>query len=130
MEMNIPMVVALNMWDELEKSGDHLDIEMMSRLLGARMVPVTAYNGHGVKDVLHATMDAIDESEQETLHHNVNYGTLIEDCLKELGEMCPDLDRYTVLKIIENDQHALDLLNGYGNGDEVKKRAAEMRQRI
>ena len=130
MDMNIPLVVALNMWDELEKSGDKLDIEMMSRLLGARMVPLTAYNGHGVKEVLQATMDAIDESEQETRHHNVNYGTLIEDCLKELGDMCPELDRYTVLKVIENDQHAIQLLDGKDNADEVKQTAAEMRQRI
>ena len=130
MDMNIPMVVALNMWDELEKSGDKLDIEMMSRLLGARMVPVTAYNGHGVKEVLQATMDAIDESEQEMRHHNVNYGTLIEDSLKELGEMCPTLDRYTVLKIIENDQHALLLLKGQENAEQVKSTASELRQRI
>ncbi|MBR2084513.1 MAG: ferrous iron transport protein B, partial [Muribaculaceae bacterium] len=130
MDMNIPMVVALNMWDELEKSGDKLDIDMMGRLLGARMIPLTAYNGHGVKEVLQATMQAIEESEQETLHHNVNYGTLIEDCLKELGAMCPGMDRYTVLKIIENDQHAIDLLNGQDNAQEVKETAAEMRQRI
>ena len=130
MDMNIPMVVALNMWDELEKSGDKLDIEMMGRLLGARMVPLTAYNGHGVKEVLQATMDAIDESEQETLHHNVNYGTLIEDYLKSLGAMCPNLDRYTVLKIIENDQHAIERLNGQANAEEVKKAAAEIRQHI
>ncbi len=130
MDMNIPMVVALNMWDEMEKSGDHLDIEMMSRLLGARMVPVTAYNGHGVKEVLKAAMEAIDESEQETRHHNVNYGTLIEDCLKKLGEMCPTLDRYTVLKIIENDQHALELIKGQDNAEQVRGTATEMRQRI
>ena len=130
MDMNIPMVIALNMWDELEKSGDHLDIEMMSRLLGARMVPVTAYNGHGVKEVLQATMEAIDESEQDTLHHNVNYGPLIEDCLKELGELCPKLDRYTVLKIIENDQHAIQLLDGQENAEQAKALAAEMRGRI
>ncbi len=130
MDMNIPMVIALNMWDELEKSGDHLDIEMMSRLLGARMVPVTAYNGHGVKEVLQATMEAIDESEQDTLHHNVNYGPLIEDILKELGEMCPKLDRYTVLKIIENDQHAIQLLDGQENAEQAKALAAEMRGRI
>ena len=130
MDMNIPVVIALNMWDELEKSGDHLDVEMMSRLLGARMVPMTAFNGHGVKDVLQAAMDAIDESEQTTLHHNVNYGTLIENSLKELGGMCPTLDRYTVLKIIENDQHAIDLISGQANAEEVKKTAAEMRKRI
>ncbi|MBQ6079787.1 MAG: ferrous iron transport protein B [Muribaculaceae bacterium] len=130
MDMNIPMVVALNMWDELEKSGDKLDIEMMSRLLGARLVPVTAYNGRGIKDVLKATMDAIDESEQETHHHNVNYGTLIEDSLKELGEMCPDLDRYTVLKVIENDQHAINLLKSQENAEQVIEKASDIRQRI
>ena len=130
MDMNIPMVVALNMWDELEKSGDKLDIEMMSRLLGARMVPLTAYNGHGVKEVLQATMDAIDESEQETKHHNVNYGTLIEDGLTQLGEMCPGMDRYTVLKIIENDKQAVALLNGQDNADQVKQTAATLRQQI
>ena len=130
MDMNIPMVIALNMWDELEKSGDKLDIEMLGRLLGARMVPLTAYNGHGVAEVLQAAMDAIDESEQETHHHNVNYGTLIEDGLKELGDMCPDLDRYTVLKIIENDKHALALLEGQENAQDVKDAAATLRQRI
>ena len=130
MDMNIPMVVALNMWDELEKSGDKLDIEMMSRLLGARMLPVTAYNGHGVKAVLQACMDAIDESEQETRHHNVNYGTLIEDCLQELGAMCPNLDRYTVLKVIENDQHAIQLLDSQENSEQVKAATTTMRSRI
>ena len=130
MDMNIPMVIALNMWDELEKSGDKLDTEMLGRLLGARMVPLTAYNGHGVEDVLQAAMDAIDESEHETHHHNVNYGTLIEDGLKDLGDKCPDLDRYTVLKIIENDKHALALLEGQDNVQEVKDAAANLRQRI
>ena len=130
MDMNIPMVVALNMWDELGKSGDKLDIEMMSRLLGARLVPLTAYNGHGVKEVLQAAMAAIDESEQETLHHNVNYGPLIEDSLKELGTICPELDRYTLLKVIEGDKHAIELLNIQDNAEEVKKTAAEMRARI
>ena len=130
MDMNIPLVVALNMWDELEKSGDKLDIEMLSRLLGARMVPMTAYNGHGVKEVLEATMAAIDESENETRHHNVNYGTLIEENIKQVSEMCPQLDRYTVLKIIENDQHALHLIDGQSNADQVKSTAAELRQAI
>ena len=130
MDMNIPMVIALNMWDELEKSGDKLDIEMMSRLLGARMIPLTAYNGHGVKDVLQASIQAINESEQTTKHHNVNYGPLIEDYLKELGQMCPNLDRYTVLKIIENDQHALNLLNSQDNSQQVRDKAADIRQHI
>jgi len=130
MDMNIPIVIALNMWDELEKSGDKLDVDMMSRLLGARMVPMTAHNGRGVKEVLQAIMDAINESEQETTHHNVNYGTIIEDSIKELSEKCPHLDRYTVLKIIEGDKHAIELLDSQADASQVKKAAADMRQRI
>ena len=45
MDMNLPLVIALNMWDEFEKSGDQLDIEALSRLLGARIIPVTARDG-------------------------------------------------------------------------------------
>ena len=41
-----------------------------------------------------------------------------------------DLDRYTVLKIIENDQHALDLVKGQENAEEVKEKTAMLRQRI
>ncbi len=130
MDMNIPIVVALNMWDEFEKSGDKLDIDMMQRLLGTHMVPITAYNGNGVDEVLQAAVHAIDQSERRTLHHNVNYGTLIEDGLKKLGGMCPALDRYTILKIVENDLHAIELLNSQENARDVTSAAATLRQNI
>ena len=47
-----------------------------------------------------------------------------------MSDMCPTLDRYTVLKIIENDQHALLLLKGQENAEQVKSTATELRQRI
>jgi len=130
MDMNIPMVIALNMWDELEKSGDKLDLEALQRLLGMRVMPMTAYNGHGVKEALAATMQAIDDSEQQTEHRNVNYGITVEDGLKRLEALCPTLNRYTLLKIVENDQHAMALLDGNSEAQAVKDEAQRLRASI
>ncbi|MBR5102486.1 MAG: ferrous iron transport protein B, partial [Muribaculaceae bacterium] len=107
MDMNIPLVVALNMWDEFERSGDKLDIESLERLLGARVLPLTARDGKGVNEVLKATLDVIEESMHETHHKSVNYGSTVEGCLEELSKVLPTHDRFTWLKLIENDAHVL-----------------------
>ena len=130
MDMNIPLVIALNMWDEFEKSGDTLDVEAMSRLLGARIIPVTARDGKGVKDVLKASLEAIEESEHTTTHKNVNYGTVIEEAIAEIGQLAPELNRYTLLKIIENDKHALALTENSEHHDAIKEKAEKLRKSI
>lgn len=106
MDMNVPMVLVLNMWDEFERRGDRLDIDALSRLLGMAVVPITARDGKGVDKVLEAIMKAIDNSEHKSTHKNVNYGTTIEKSLTQLEQMAPNMNRYTLLKVIENDSHA------------------------
>lgn len=111
MDMNVPLVIALNMWDEFERSGDTLDIEALSRLLGAPIIPLTARDGKGVDKVLEATMHAINNSEHKSMHKNVNYGNTVESALATLEQLAPSLDRYTLLKVIENDTHAQQILH-------------------
>jgi len=130
MDMNVPIVIALNMWDEFEKSGDKLDLEALQRLLGARIVTMTAFNGHGVKEALQATLQAMEEAEQQTEHRNVNYGVTIEDGLKRLEALCPTLDRYTLLKVIENDQHAMALIQDMPQAIAIKDEATTLRRSI
>ena len=130
MDMNLPLVIALNMWDEFEKSGDQLDIEALSRLLGARIIPVTARDGKGVHEVLQASLDAIEESEQVTTHKNVNYGTVIEDAIAEIGQLAPEMNRYALLKMIENDKHALALTEQMPQHTAIKEKAEKLRKNI
>lgn len=130
MDMNLPLVIALNMWDEFEKSGDQLDIEALSRLLGARIIPVTARDGKGVHEVLQASLDAIEESEQVTTHKNVNYGTVIEDAIAEIGQLVPEMNRYALLKMIENDKHALALTEQMPQHTAIKEKAEKLRKNI
>lgn len=52
-DMNVRMVVALNMYDALESSGNKLDIKKLSQLLGVPMVPTVSRTGEGVEDLFH-----------------------------------------------------------------------------
>lgn len=133
MDMNVPMVLALNMWDEFERRGDKLDLEALSRLLGMAVIPITARDGKGVNEVLEAVMKAIDGSEHKTRHKNVNYGATIEKALTQLEAMAQDSNRYTLLKVIEGDSHAQQAVH-LGRTEEeahaVIDKAAEMRADI
>lgn len=55
-ELGIPMVVALNMIDMVEKNGDTIDIGLLSSLLGIKIVPISASKGTGIHKLLHAAM--------------------------------------------------------------------------
>ena len=121
MDMNVPMVLVLNMWDEFERRGDKLDIEALSRLLGMAVIPITARDGKGVDTVLQAIMKAIDNSEHKCTHKNVNYGTTIENAITQLEAMATRINRYTLLKVIEGDTHAQQDIHLGRSEDEAHK---------
>ena len=121
MDMNVPMVLVLNMWDEFERRGDKLDIEALSRLLGMAVIPITARDGKGVDTVLQAIMKAIDNSEHKCTHKNVNYGTTIENAITQLEAMATGINRYTLLKVIEGDTHAQQDIHLGRSEDEAHK---------
>jgi ferrous iron transport protein B len=59
MELNIPMVIALNMMDVVEHRGDHINCGLLSVLLGAEAVPVSASKGEGLSALLKAAVNAV-----------------------------------------------------------------------
>jgi ferrous iron transport protein B len=56
-DMNVRMVIALNMYDELEASGNTLDHHMLSRLFGVPMVPTVSRNRRGIDDLFHVVIN-------------------------------------------------------------------------
>ena len=52
LEMNIPMVVALNMMDELTANGGGIDVNRMEEMLGVPVVPISAAKGEGVEELV------------------------------------------------------------------------------
>ena len=54
MEMNIPMVIGLNMFDEAQRKGIDIDLEKLKTLTGVEAVPVIAVDGTGVREIFEA----------------------------------------------------------------------------
>ncbi|MFC1983498.1 FeoB small GTPase domain-containing protein [Chloroflexota bacterium] len=52
LEKNIPVVVALNMWDDAEHRGIHIDLDKLRDLLGVPVIPTVAVTGQGIKELV------------------------------------------------------------------------------
>ena len=65
-DMNVKMVIALNMYDELEASGSHLDYEKLSELIGVPMVPTVGRTGQGLDKLFHVIIESYEGSDYVT----------------------------------------------------------------
>ncbi len=65
-DMNVKMVIALNMYDELEASGNHLDYEKLSELIGVPMVPTVGRTGQGIDKLFHVIIESYEGSDYVT----------------------------------------------------------------
>ena len=96
LEMNVPMVVALNMMDEIKENGGYIDVNTLEHLLGVPVVPISAAKNQGIgeliKHVIHIAayqerprrQDFCDESEHRGAVHRCLHAIihLIQDALK------------------------------------------------
>lgn len=62
-DMNVRMVIALNMYDELEASGNKLDYIKLSRLIGVPMVPTVCRRGEGIENLFHIVIGIYEGSD-------------------------------------------------------------------
>ena len=74
MELDIPIVMALNIYDEAEKKGYKFDIKAMEEMLGIRVIPTVATRRKGLEQLLKAVIETADRSSPH-LPKRLNYGT-------------------------------------------------------
>ena len=120
-DMDITMVMALNMYDEVKRSGDRLDIDQLSTLLGMPIVPTTGRSGEGIDQLFDKIIEVFqggqsnqnnrnNQSKQLFRHIHVNHGRELEDCiarlrteLREHGFSDTLSTRFLAIKLLEND---------------------------
>lgn len=61
-EMRIPMVLALNMMDEVRNNGGSINVKEMSRLLGIPIIPISAIRNEGVEDLIHTACEVAENN--------------------------------------------------------------------
>ncbi len=137
-DLNPRMVMALNMYDELEKSGDRLDHQSLSRMLGFPIVPVVASTGRGIDDVLENIVRVYEDQAGASKHIHINYGENVEKAIvavKNLVEANGPVSgafcgRYIAIKLIENDSVTQREMANLPNYAAVKAAADKCRSDI
>ena len=131
-DMHIRMVCALNMYDETEQRGDHIDAQKLSELFGIPMIPTVFTNGRGVQELFRQIIAVYEGTEDESLkfrHIHINHGHEIEHGIEEMQEHLkkyPELyrrysTRYLAIKLLEHDKDVEQLISPLGDSVEIFK---------
>jgi ferrous iron transport protein B len=131
LEMEVPLVVALNMMDIAERRNIKIDVPALSQQLGVPVVPISAAKHYGIEDLKWAIDKAAEDKHIPTLR--VEYPAAIEQALTELlpavTERLPDNIKshahWVALKLLENDSMATQWV-----GNDVNKTVAHLVEQI
>ncbi len=123
-DMNLRIVCALNMFDEFEHRGDHVDIDTLSSLFGVPMVPTSFKSGRGVEDLFKTVIEVYEGRQKSARHIHINYGHEIEDGIRHIQEYIkPDKKisprystRYLALKLLEHDTNIEEFVRAKSEG--------------
>jgi ferrous iron transport protein B len=108
MELETPMVIALNQLDIAKKKGIEIDTEKLENLLGLQVVPTIAPKGVGIFELLEKAIQVAEEG-KATRRVEVKYGKEVEEKIAKLVETTKTVQfvyprRYVALKLLEGDE--------------------------
>lgn len=110
LELNVPMIVALNMVDVANKIGDEIDTDKLSKELGCPVVPVSALKGTNIDQMIEVLKKT---AENRKLPEEIRYGAEIENVISVAesaleGKVPEDKKRWYAMKLIESDEKVME----------------------
>jgi ferrous iron transport protein B len=108
MELETPMVIALNQMDIAKSKGIKVDVKKLEKLLGAPVMPTVAIKGVGIDKLLEKVIETV-EKKQVKKQPQVTYGEEVETKIGRLMEKMKDVQlvypqRYAAIKLLEGDE--------------------------
>ncbi len=127
-DMDMRVVMALNMYDELQKSGDNFDYNKLAKMIGIPIVPTVSNRGRGFLNLFDEIIDLYEDKHSTYRHIHIHYGQNIEDAIEEIQDKLKKnkslLDRYSSrffsLNLLENNSEIIKLIENCSNADEIK----------
>ena len=106
METRIPMVVALNMMDEVAARGDKIDCEKLSSTLGIPVVPIVARSGKGMHELMDAAIQVAKSGHkpEKVELFDDELANAIDSIADILGGTDSDENNWKAIKLVENDE--------------------------
>ena len=138
-DMNLRVVMALNMYDELEARGDKLDIRQLGYLLGMPVVPTVSRTGEGIDALFDTVIQIYEKSDPHLARHiHINHAAELEqsiDRIKHLLQKDTDIrlkysTRYLAIKYLENDKEIEKVVEALPGRDEIIAARYEEHKRI
>jgi len=128
-DMDVRIVAALNMYDELEKKKLYFDKDELAKLLGIPFVPTISSKGIGLENLIEKVIEVFEGKDKISRHIHINYGKDLEDSIRivreKIKENQPITDkislRFLSIKLLEKDGQVSSLLSHYPNFEEIKK---------
>ena len=113
MELGIPVIMAVNMVDVLEKNGDKVNIEKLSQKLGCEVVEISALKGKGIDTLVKKAVALANKKQASTAVHEftLDVENIIKDVENMLGSsVAPEQKRFFAIKLLEKDDKISEMM--------------------
>lgn len=125
LELRIPMVIAINMMDEIRHNGGSIDVDKMSELLGVPVIPISAIKNEGVSEVVRNIVDVTKRRELPKVKDFCPSGA-VHRCIHAVSHLIEDhaavqgiSSRFCASKLIEDDAEMMERLGINQNEKEL-----------
>ena len=116
MELGIPVVMAVNMIDLVNKSGDKISLEKLSKNLGCEVVEISALKGTGVQEAANKAVAAAGRKAQPVVHKfDEKVENAISDVAAMLSGVAEDQKRFFSIKLLERDSKIAEQMSSVPN---------------
>ncbi|GHV01019.1 ferrous iron transport protein B [Bacteroidia bacterium] len=137
-DMDLKVVIALNMYDELEEAGARLDYDMLGAMIGIPMVPTVASRGRGIDSLFDKIVEVFEDKDPTVRHVHINYGVDVERSIKVLQDLiwrnseivARYSSRYLSIKLLEGDRSTLEAISAAPNIEQIEQAAADEQAQI
>ncbi|MBR1930246.1 MAG: ferrous iron transporter B [Lachnospiraceae bacterium] len=124
LELGIPVVMAVNMMDVVEKSGNKIHTAKLAEKMGCEVVEISALKGTGIEQAANKAVELASHKKANTLAHS--FDAKVEDAIKAVeakltGQVSDEQKRFFAIKLIERDDKIVDLFDNVPDVDaEIK----------
>ncbi|OIP02191.1 MAG: ferrous iron transport protein B [Bacteroidetes bacterium CG2_30_33_31] len=124
-DMDIKVVGAINMFDEMENHGDFLNSPALSSLLGIPFIETIGKKNIGINKLFDKIIEVFEDKDPIVRHIHINYGKYLEESIKDIQKYLKIegnhlitnkiSSRFLAIKLLEEDSHAIEIIEKCGN---------------
>lgn len=139
-DMDVKVVMALNMYDELIEKGHRFDYDSLGKMVGIPIIPTVGSRGKGIPELFDKIINVFSDKDKTRRHVHINYGPEVERSILNIrskirSELNQDItlnfsSRFLAIKLLEKDKEAHITLSACNNYLEIKETAVKECKRL